>query len=107
MVPSDIISQMDNTTIQIQHFHQLESSWTLWIHLPNNTWDLRNCLKVHTFTNVEECISVSESLSDGIIKSCMMFMMRENIMPQWEHPRNRNGGYFSFKVLWDLHGGCL
>jgi hypothetical protein len=28
-----------------------------------------------------------------------MFIMRENIMPQWEHPRNRNGGYFSFKVL--------
>jgi hypothetical protein len=99
MVPSDIISQMDNTNIQIQDFHSLETSWSLWIHLPNSEWDLKKCLKVYTFINVEECIAVSESLSDGIIKSCMMFIMRENIMPQWEHPRNRNGGYFSFKVL--------
>ena len=98
MVPSDIISQMDNTKIQ-QTFHSLETSWTLWIHLPNVQWSLSSCLKVDTFTNVENCIALSESLSDGIIKSCMMFIMRENIMPQWEHPRNRDGGYFSFKVL--------
>ena len=90
MVPSDIISQMDNTSIQTQVRHLLESSWTLWIHLPNTEWNLRNCLKVDTFTDVEECIAVSESLSDGIIKSCMMFIMRDNIMPKWEHPRNRN-----------------
>lgn len=94
MVPSDIISQMDNTSI-----HQIASPWTLWLHMPYIEWSLNSCIKIDTFVSVEECVAVSESLSDGIIKSCMMFIMRNNIMPQWEHPMNRNGGYFSYKVL--------
>ena len=98
MVPSDTISRMDNTSTQ-NNYHSLTSSWTLWIHLYNVGWSLSNCLKIDTFVNVEQCIAVSESLSDGIIKNCMLFIMRENIMPEWEDPGNRDGGYFSFKVL--------
>ena len=94
MVPSDTVSQMDNTSI-----HQIASAWTLYIHMPFAEWSLSTCVKIDTFNSVENCIAVSESLSDGIIKSCMMFIMRGNIMPQWEHPMNRNGGYFSYKVL--------
>ena len=75
MVPSDTISRMDNTNTQ-NNYHSLTSSWTLWIHLYNVGWSLSNCLKIDTFVNIEQCIAVSESLSDGIIKNCMLFIMR-------------------------------
>jgi len=101
MVISDIIiSQMDNTSTNLV-LHPLNDRWCLWTYVPkiNIEWNVNLCNKICTFTSIEECIAISESLSDGIIKSCMIFIMKEGILPEWEHHSNRNGGYFSYKVL--------
>ena len=33
-----------------------------------------------------------------MIKNCMLFLMRNNIQPIWEDPKNRGGGCFSYKI---------
>ena len=43
-------------------------------------------------------LSLYSILPDKLIKNCMLFLMREGIDPMWEHPDNRDGGCFSYKV---------
>ena len=100
MVLSDItISQMDNTSTN-STTHLLSVKWSLWCYIPKlgSEWNINLCHKICTFTSVEECVAIIENLPEDIIKKCMMFIMRENVVPQWEHPSNRHGGYFSFKA---------
>jgi hypothetical protein len=101
MVPSDTNLQMDNTSNEKSvSLHPLKYRWNLWGHLPQDSnWTLESYRKFCTFKTIEDCIAVSESLSDGIIKYSMLFIMKEGIAPLWEDPQNRNGGCFSYKVL--------
>ena len=81
--------------------HQLNHPWCLWGHLPQNSdWSMSSYVKIHTFNTVEEIIAINETLeaSDVLIKYCMLFLSREDIEPTYEDPKNRNGGYFSYKV---------
>jgi hypothetical protein len=47
---------------------------------------------------VEDVISITETLTDVLVKNCMLFVMKRNIAPVWEDPQNRNGGFFSYKI---------
>ena len=47
---------------------------------------------------LEQLIAVNESVTENIIKNCMLFVMRAGITPMWEDPQNRRGGCFSYKV---------
>lgn len=79
--------------------HPLSSKWTLWAHLPHDTdWSLKSYIKIYNFDTMEQAISITESLPPKLVMNCMMFLMREGIMPIWEDVRNRNGGCFSYKV---------
>lgn len=100
MVPSDINLRMDNTSTTLSTIHPLKYSWKLWCHLPQDSnWSLESYINVCNFRSIEECIAVSENLSDGIIKYGMLFIMKDGINPLWEDARNRLGGCFSYKVL--------
>ena len=84
---------------KIEEYHSLKDTWTLWAHLPHDTdWTLESYKNIHTLTNVEETIAVTESMPDILVKNCMLFLMRTGIKPTWEDPQNRNGGCFSYKV---------
>ena len=41
---------------------------------------------------------LNNSIPDQMIKNCMLFFMRKGILPQWEDPKNCDGGCFSFKI---------
>lgn len=81
--------------------HPLDGKWNLYYHLPHDkNWDLSSYnIIMGSIDSAEKVLSLNESIADGIIKNCMMFVMREGITPMWEDPRNRNGGCFSYKVL--------
>jgi hypothetical protein len=82
-----------------QTVHKLNDSWTLWAHLPHDVdWSVQSYQLIDTVDTVEGVIALMETLPDKLINNCMLFFMRKNIMPQWEHPLNRNGGCFSYKV---------
>jgi len=101
MVPSHTNSTMATASVTEQtiEFHNLKSKWNLWAHLPQDPdWTVKSYKKIYQFKNVEEAIGITESLPDGLVKNCMLFIMKDGISPMWEDPKNRNGGCFSYKV---------
>jgi len=79
--------------------HPLSHSWCLWAHLPHDTnWTIESYKLIYTFQTVEATIALMETLPDVLVKNCMLFLMKEGIMPIWEDKQNRGGGSFSYKV---------
>jgi translation initiation factor 4E len=88
-----------STSASVTEFHKLSDSWCLWAHLPHDTdWSLKSYKKIFTMNSVEETIAITETLPEALVKNCMLFLMRDGIMPIWEDPQNRSGGSFSYKV---------
>jgi hypothetical protein len=89
------LSEMDLT----EEFHQLSSNWVLWAHLPHdNNWKINSYKKIYTFTTIEEAIAMTQTLPEILVKNCMLFLMKDGIMPIWEDPKNIDGGCFSYKI---------
>ena len=77
----------------------LHGKWDLYYHLPHDKkWDVSSykCI-AKGIQSVEELISINESISEKIVKHCMLFVMRSGITPMWEDPRNRNEVVFHLK----------
>lgn len=101
MVPSYTDSTMATATSsqQLNDLHKLKYKWNLWAHLPQDPdWTVKSYKEIYQFKNVEETVAITESLPEGLIKNCMLFIMRDGINPMWEDQKNRNGGSFSYKV---------
>ena len=82
-----------------QEYHPLNGNWCLWGHMPHNTdWSITSYINISTFRTVEDVISITETLTDVLVKNCMLFVIKSNIAPVWEDPQNRNGGFFSYKI---------
>lgn len=80
-------------------FHPLSDKWTLYAHLPHDTdWSISSYKPILSMTNLEEAITLFESIPDKMTQNCMLFMMKNDIKPTWEDPGNCKGGSFSFKV---------
>jgi len=81
-------------------YHPLSVRWNYYYHLPNDkNWNLESYkLVMGDIGALEQLIAVNESVTENIIKNCMLFVMRAGITPMWEDPQNRRGGCFSYKV---------
>ena len=79
--------------------HTLSDKWVLWAHLPHDTdWSLKSYIKIMDIMTLEDLVMIQKSIPEKMVKNCMLFLMKKNINPTWEDPRNINGGCFSFKV---------
>jgi len=78
----------------------LHSKWNYYYHLPNDkNWNLASYKPIMgEIDTLEKLIAVNETVTNNIIKNCMLFVMREGVTPMWEDSCNRNGGCFSYKV---------
>jgi hypothetical protein len=77
----------------------LNDTWACWAHLPHDTdWSVKSYKLLCELSTVEETCGFIHHVPDGMIQNCMLFVMRKGIDPLWEHPRNRKGGSFSYKV---------
>ena len=79
---------------------KLPDKWNLYYHLPfDKTWDVSSYkLIMGGIGAVEQLIGINEVMPNEVIRSCMLFVMKEGIMPLWEDVQNRTGGAFSYKV---------
>jgi hypothetical protein len=78
---------------------KLNGAWTAWAHLPHDTdWSVKSYVSLCSMNTVDEVCGFIKNVPDGMIQNCMLFVMRNGIEPLWEHPRNRKGGSFSYKV---------
>jgi len=89
-----------NPTQTLNTNRSLLGKWNLYYHLPQNkNWDLASYqLILGDIDTVDKLITIGEGLTPNVMKYCMLFVMRSGITPMWEDPKNRNGGFFSYKV---------
>ena len=94
MSTTDISSEKTNDSL-----HKLNDKWTLWAHLPHDVnWDVDSYKKIFSFDTVEEAIILFNSLPDSLIKNCMLFVMRDGILPIWEDKKTAKEDVFHKKV---------
>jgi len=79
--------------------HVLSDKWVLWAHLPHDTdWSLKSYIKIREINSLEEIVLLQGVIPEKMIKNCMLFLMKKDVNPTWEDPRNKEGGCFSFKI---------
>jgi len=84
---------------ELLDYHKLSNKWVLWSHLPNvDNWDYNSYINLGEFIYLEELIVATELMPNDLIKSCMFFLMKNDITPLWEDKKNINGGSFSYKI---------
>ena len=101
MVPSYPDSTMATASITEQtiEVHKLKTKWNLWAHLPQDPdWTVKSYKRIYQFKTIEESVGITEMIPEGLVKNCMLFIMRDGITPMWEDSKNRNGGCFSYKI---------
>ncbi len=78
----------------------LKDKWDIYYHFPGDAnWNLDSYKPIMLGLEWKEHIAaLNQEINPGVIKNCMLFVMRNNITPRWEDERNRNGGCFSYKV---------
>jgi len=92
-------NQPETIMVDNSNFHSLSDKWCLWAHLPHDTdWSINSYKKIHTFQTIEDGITLCSIIPDKMVKNCMLFLMKDGILPTWEDDKNRNGGCFSYKV---------
>ena len=96
---SSCVASSSTNESRANEFHSLRTKWNLWAHLPHETdWSAKSYKQIYKFETVEETIAIVDSLPESLVKNCMLFIMKDGIIPMWEDPKNRNGGCFSYKV---------
>jgi len=76
----------------------LKSKWTLWFHsVTNKKWDNDSYIKVIEIKTLLDYKLLENVCRMNHLQNGMFFLMRGNIFPTWEDPKNRMGGCVSFK----------
>ena len=82
------------------NYHPLLNDWVYWCHLPQEKdWSIKGYINICTMSTVEDVLTISDVVSEGLIKYGMLFIMKKGINPTWEDPNNCDGGCFSYKIL--------
>ena len=77
----------------------LNDTWDFWFHDPlDNNWKLDSYKKIHSINTIQSFWNLYNFLDNKIIENSMLFLMRKNIEPLWEHKDNINGGCWSLKI---------
>lgn len=84
---------------EIESKHKLNCTWYIWYHHQKNNWKLDSYKKIFKINTIESFWQFSNNIDIiGGINSQHYFMMRENVTPIWEDPKNKNGGCWSIKI---------
>jgi hypothetical protein len=75
-----------------------QHKWNVWIHPDPSDWSPSSYTNIGSFSTVKTGVSLMNLLPDTLIENCMLFVMKDGILPLWEDPRNKNGGAFSYKI---------
>lgn len=85
--------------IDLNNFHKLPKTYTLWYHNPNeDNWSIESYHEILTFQTVEEFLILENYIKPKMIEYGMFFLMLDGIAPVWEDNNNINGGVLSWKV---------
>ena len=75
-----------------------KNKWTLWFHsITNKNWDNKSYIKVLELKTLLDYKLLKEVMRINHLQNGMFFLMRGDIFPTWEDPKNRMGGCVSLK----------
>jgi len=75
------------------------NEWNLWFHsINNNNWENSSYRKLITIRNLLDYKMIIDIFKQKHYQDGMFFLMKGNIFPTWEDPKNRLGGCLSFKI---------
>ena len=78
--------------------YKLNNKWTLWYHsLKNKNWDNKSYVKVVELNTLLDYKLLEDIMRINHLQNGMFFLMKNDIFPTWEDPKNRMGGCISFK----------
>lgn len=78
---------------------ELWAPMTFYIHLQNTTdWSMESYYNLFTCETQSSVVAIHHALGPEFLKRALVFVMKGDIQPLWEEPRNREGGCFSFKI---------
>ena len=76
----------------------LKNKWVLWYHsLKNKSWDNNSYVKVIEIKSLLDYKLLEDIMRINHLQNGMFFLMKNDIFPTWEDPKNRMGGCISFK----------
>lgn len=77
----------------------LNDSWTLYFHDPyDEDWSAYSYKRLGIMMSIQEFWEGMHAIGNGIVSGAF-FIMRQDIIPQWEDPNNVDGGTISIKIL--------
>jgi hypothetical protein len=77
--------------------HKLNNCWTLWAHkIKDDNWSINSYHKIMQINTVQDFWTIFTNIPN--FRNAMFFLMREDITPVWEDPKNREGGSWSFII---------
>lgn len=75
----------------------LRNRWVLWFHrVDDDNWRPDSYIKIYTLETYGDLLFILREIPN--ITSGMFFIMKEGILPIYEDPRNKNGGYWSIRI---------
>ena len=78
--------------------YDLKNKWVLWYHsLKNKSWHNKSYIKVIEIKSLLDYKLLEEIMRINHLQNGMFFLMKNDIFPTWEDPKNRMGGCISFK----------
>lgn len=79
--------------------HQFNTSWDIWYHHSLNDWSIGGYRKIFSISNIKTFWDFHNNIECiGGINNLNFFLMRKDITPIWEDPKNRSGGCWSVLV---------
>jgi len=78
--------------------YNLKTKWVLWFHsLKNPNWNNKSYIKVIEIKSLLDYKLLEDVMRINHLQNGMFFLMKNDIFPTWEDPKNRMGGCISFK----------
>ena len=75
----------------------LNDTWVLWYHdMKNPDWTVKGYEQLFEFNTVEDFWILYNNITD--LTNGMYYLMRKDVPPIWDDPKNINGGAWTFKV---------
>jgi len=79
--------------------YKFRTKYILWAHSTSkNDWSIDSFDKVTEINNVSEFWKLFNNFHKFDYDSQHYFLMRDGVIPLWEHSTNKNGGICSFKA---------
>ena len=81
---------------------KLNYNWNIWYHHEKDNWKLSGYKKIYQISTIGNFWQFYNNWDKvGGVTNKHFFLMRDDVTPIWEYPKNINGGCWSFKIQED------